>query len=147
MRKVFIGIIIVVLLFTLSSVFVACNKSVPTVESNNPPATNDPYPATNSEMTRHEVTLNLENYSTYLNITESSYNSDTIPRFTFSGCLSYAFYDNVVVTISYQGYSSGTPPIETTTVTLNANGQGAVYLHSVSSASISSISGSVIYWI
>lgn len=148
MRKVFIGIIIVITFFTLSFVFAACNKSDLAVESSNSPETKDEYPTTSPEMSRHEVTLNLKNYLTYLNITESSYNSDTIPRFTFSGCLSYAFYDNVVITISYQGYSSyGTPPIETTTVTLNANGQGTVYLHNVSSASITGISGNVIYWI
>ena len=151
MKKIFIGIVIIVVFFTFSLIFSACNENSLSVEPNDSHTT-ETQPATNNEtnngMTRYEVSLNLNNYLTYLNVTESQYNVDTIPRFTFSGCLSYAFYDNVIVTINYQGYSTyGTPPTQTTTVTLNANGQGSVYLNSVSSASISSISGSVVYWI
>lgn len=149
MKKIFIGIVIIVVFFTFSLIFSACNENNLPVEPNDSHTT-ETQPATNNTngMTRHEVSLNLNNYLTYLNVTESQYNGDTIPRFTFSGCLSYAFYDNVIVTINYQGYSSyGTPPTQTTTVTLNANGQGSVYLNSVSSASISSISGSIVYWI
>ena len=90
---------------------------------------------------RHEVELNKDNLSYYVNVSFDYFNTTGNYRETYtctlSGVLSYAFYDNVVVTLNYDIVGKGEPgsySYPTTThqakvdVKLNAAGGGYVAL-------------------
>ena len=150
MRKSVVAILIVLVLFTALTFSFGCKQegTSSSILANGSTDSQNNLIASNSGMIRHEVSLNMNNYQAYFNVTKSNLNISERPRFSFSGCLSYAFYDNVKVTVSYRGFSTGgEAPLETETVTLNANGVGAVYIWSASEYYISNITGSIVYWI
>lgn len=96
--------------------------------------------------TKHEIVLTLSNYKTYFDITSTTnYNQTT---YDFKGCLSYAFYDGVVITIEY--YNAGVSTSETNSesedVILNAGGNGHFAGGGKYYGTINSITGKVIYW-
>lgn len=90
---------------------------------------------------RHEIELNKNNLSYYVDVSFSYFNTSGNYRethtCTISGVLSYALYDNVVVTLNYDIVGRGEPgsySYPTTThqakieVKLNAGGGGYVAL-------------------
>jgi hypothetical protein len=90
-------------------------------------------------MKKHTVRLTMDNYQTYIEIRGISGESAT--TFNFEGALSYAYYDNVVISYKVNG-----EPRETK---LNAGGYGRYYSSlrmASSTAEIIGVSGSVIYW-
>ncbi len=96
-----------------------------------------------SASTKHEVTLSMGNYLTYFDVTASSRTESMLGTFTkyiFAGCLNYAFYSNVVVTLAVtkSGVSS------TTTLALNAGGNGVSDYYVT--VSVTNIAGKVSYW-
>lgn len=96
-------------------------------------------------MQKHEVSLSLENYETYIEI--RSIFTDSSGIYYFDGTLDYAYYDNCVVTYSYKPYSGDATTKQSK---LSAGGYGS-YFSSVgrytSSATITGVSGTVIYWL
>lgn len=94
------------------------------------------------KMEKHEIELSLDNYLMYFNVTESILNYSS--PYTFAGCLSYAYYDNVIVTIEYTNDSSGSK--QTKKILLNAAGNGTAPETRCETAKIVGISGTVIFW-
>lgn len=93
-------------------------------------------------MVKHEVTLTLDNYLLYFDVVESSIK--TQPRFKFSGCLSYAYYDNVSVIVEYSTDNS----TENKRIALNTAGNGEVpFEQRADTPRIVGISGTVVFWI
>jgi len=94
---------------------------------------------------KYVIELNMENYQKYIDLRflpgDSGSNSYTI--YYFQGSLSYAFYDNVIVTYTVDGESEGSK------VTLSSGGYGRYYTSSRYSKThtITNVSGKVIYWI
>lgn len=99
-------------------------------------------------MTKYEVVLSIDNYKTYLNITYSWSTHPLLANWrsaNFEGCLDYAFYDNVVITVSYYDSESKSKYSEhIEDVSLNAAGRGSVSGHYLE---ITNAKGKVIYWI
>ena len=105
---------------------------------------NTPAP-TKQVMEKHEISLNLTNFLTYFDITSTtSYNQTT---YVFSGCLSYAYYDNVVITIKYH---LSNEDIESNSkieeVVLNAAGNGHFDGGGKYLGKINAVKGKVTYW-
>ena len=101
-------------------------------------ATNQENGTQETKKVRYEINITLDNYLTFFDITVATTNY-SIP-FVFSGCLSYAFYDNVIVSFKYNN--------EIKTILLNAAGNGqAPRLGASESATLYNISGKVIFWI
>ena len=131
------------LLFALS---LAC---LPSCGSNTTPS---------DSMEKHNISLTVDNYLVFLNVTKSgSYGQYS---YTFEGCLSYAFYENVTITLRYSN-SSGNPIVvgyfdpnvlkekenyATDTLKLNAAGCGYYNGSGKYGATITDVSGKVIYW-
>ena len=93
-------------------------------------------------MEKHIVQLNTNNFETYLTVQKETgtYNY----RYIFSGCLSFAYYDNVVINIEHTPSSSGSSQKATLLVQLDAGGNGITnYLYS---PQIVSVAGTVSYW-
>ena len=94
-------------------------------------------------MEKHEVTLNMTNYLTYFDVSyTSSYNQNT---YDFKGCLSYAFYEDAVVTFLYYTDTSQQTS-KTEEVKLNAGGNGHFVGGGKYLGSVNAIRGKVIYW-
>lgn len=100
---------------------------------------------TTQVMEKHEIALNSENYRTYFDISSStSYNQTT---YDFSGCLSFALYEDVYITIQYYTSTDHTEANKRTEdVKLNAGGNGHFAGGGKYSGTIKSASGKVIYW-
>lgn len=141
MKKFITSIIVAVVLFVCCFGIVGCNtnnKQISTSES----------PSNVAIMEKYIVDITMENYRKFITI-------ETVPVFWststsyyhyFSGALSYAFYDGVIVTYNYR--SDG---ITEKTLTLNAGGCGMIATSSSkygsSSYEITNVSGIIIYWI
>ena len=89
---------------------------------------------------KHIVPLTMNNYSTYIETSLVAYLSSTPQKvvFTANGCLSYAYYENVVFEIEHDG--------EKMLVECNAAGNGNASYGGRNLGTITSISGTVIYW-
>ena len=97
-----------------------------------------------SVMEKHTVSITLENYSKYIEVSTSSAYGQT--SYYFTGCLSYAFYD-ISFTLSYSSSSYDLTSTETEIVTCNAAGNGTFLGGGKYGAEIVSATGTVIYWI
>lgn len=106
---------------------------------------NTPAPTTQT-MEKHEVSLNTSNYQTYFDISSStSYNQTT---YDFAGCLSYAFYEDVVITIKYYNNTDTSESnSKTEDVKLNAGGNGHFAGGGKYFGKVNAVKGKVIYWI
>ncbi len=96
-----------------------------------------------NSMSKHEVDISLSNYETYFDVTKT-YNSEhgiVSRKYIFAGCLSYAFYENVVVSFNVTYLSGGSTSI---TLKLNANGNGTTDAYA--EIDITAISGKGSYW-
>ena len=97
-----------------------------------------------SGMEKHEIELNLDNYLLYFDVKNSqpSKYSPSSP-YQFSGCLAYAFYDNVCVSFEYHSNGESTTHV----LKLNANGNGAAPITgSTTTVNLVDISGKVVFW-
>lgn len=104
-------------------------------------ATNGTVVSSSQTMQKYEVQMSLSNYATYLDISSTtSYNQTS---YDFFGCLNYAFYDNVIITIKYTESSKE----KTEDVLLNAGGNGHFNGNGKYSGIIKAASGKVIFWI
>lgn len=99
-----------------------------------------------SVMEKHMVSITNDNYQKYLTI-ETNYEGSSISHHHFRGALSYAFYDNVVITYNY---CSG-DTITEKTLSLNVGGCGTITtwssIHDSASYEITNVSGTITYWI
>ena len=95
-------------------------------------------------MEKHTVSITLENYSKYIEVSTSSVSEQT--SYYFTGCLSYAFYD-ISFTLSYSSSRYALTSTETEIVTCNAAGNGTFLGGGKYGAEIVSATGTVIYWI
>ncbi len=94
---------------------------------------------------KHEVELTTCNYATYFDIEKTTGDQIT---YSFSGCLDYAYYDNVQITFNY--YKTTTKDevnIVSETIYLNAAGNGVFNGAGKYYGSIQNIKGVVIYWL
>lgn len=89
---------------------------------------------------KHIVSLTMNNYSTYIETSFVAYLSSTPQKvvFTANGCLSYAYYENVVFEIEHDG--------EKMLVACNAAGNGNCSYGGRNLGTITAISGTIIYW-
>lgn len=90
---------------------------------------------------KHTVSLTMNNYFTYIETSFDVRNTavgtlQTI--FTSNGCLSYAYYENVVFEIEHDG--------EKMFVACNAAGNGNGSYGGRNLGTITAISGTIIYW-
>lgn len=102
-----------------------------------------------SVMEKHIVSITKDNYQKFLTV-ETNYvvgSSSSTSYHYFRGALSYAFYDNVVITYDFR---SGDTTTERT-LSLNVGGCGTITTSSWRSGSssyeITNVSGTIIYWI
>ena len=100
-------------------------------------------------MEKHVVNITKENYQKFITIEKLSAvgsNSSTSYHY-FRGALSYAYYDNVIVTYNYISNST----ITEKTLYLNAGGCGTITTSSSrygsSSYEIVNVTGTITYWI
>lgn len=89
---------------------------------------------------KHIIALTLNNYSTYIETSFVAYLSSTPQKvvFTANGCLTYAYYENVVFEIEHDGVKM--------LVACNAAGNGSDSYGGRNLGTITAISGTVIYW-
>ena len=100
-------------------------------------------------MEKHIVSITKDNYQKFLTI-ETNYvvgSASSTSYHYFRGALSYAFYDNVVITYDYRSNDTTTER----TLSLNVGGCGTITTSSSrygsSSYEITNVSGTIIYWI
>ena len=135
----------IILLITCCCVlFVGC-----TAKENAETTTNGTDAASSSESTitqpiqlpqKHTVSLTMNNYSTYIETSLIAY-PGLIPQkveFTAKGCLSYAYYENVIFEIEHDGQKM--------LVACNAAGNGNGSYGGRNLGTITAVSGTVIYW-
>lgn len=103
--------------------------------------------------TKHVVNLTIDNYQDYLTIETTLYIRDYMTSYYnyFRGALSYAYYDNVIITYDYISSGSSTTTTEET-IKLNLGGCGCIVTSSSSryggnSYEITNVSGTITYWI
>lgn len=135
----------IILLITCCCVlFVGC-----TAKENAETTTNGTDAASSSESTitqpiqlpqKHTVSLTMNNYSTYIETSLIAYPGLTPQKveFTAKGCLSYAYYENVVFEIEHDGQKM--------LVACNAAGNGNGSYGGRNLGTITAVSGTVIYW-
>lgn len=87
---------------------------------------------------REVIKLNLDNYTNYFDI--SSVQVGEYTQFEISGCLSFALYENVVLSIQYS-IGAGSNNYIKKDYKLNAAGNGRLYKYNLS---ILDVSGKVI---
>lgn len=87
---------------------------------------------------REVIKLNLDNYTNYFDI--SSVQVGEYTQFEISGCLSFALYENVVLSIQYS-IGAGSNNYIKEDYKLNAAGNGRLYKYNLS---ILDVSGKVI---
>jgi len=141
MRKVFLAVILVFFSLVLFGCSGTITQEIKTSEE----------PSTESiAFEKHIVSLTLDNYQKFFTISRNTVGTGSYDN-NLSGALSYAYYDNVVITylLVYQGRGETTE----TEHTLNLNVGGCGTIHTTSSQygsttyRITGVSGTVIYWI
>lgn len=139
MKKITISILLLICILC----FVGCNSNNGKVQNTGTSSTEV------SVMEKHVVNITKENYQKFITIEELSVvgsNSSTSYHY-FRGALSYAYYDNVIVTYNYISNST----ITEKTLYLNAGGCGTITTSSSrygsSSYEIVNVTGTITYWI
>lgn len=89
---------------------------------------------------KHTISLMLSNYSTYIETSLIAHLASTPQRvaFTAKGCLSYAYYENVIFEIEHDGQKM--------LVVCNVAGNGNGSYCGRNLGTITAVSGTVIYW-
>ncbi len=136
--------------FIAALVLFVCCFGIAGCNTNNGQIHTDETPSNNvSVMEKHVVSISMENYKKFITIETVPFIGDVSTSYYhyFSGALSYAFYDNVIVTYNYNSNSTSTENI----LTLNVGGCGTITTSSSrygsSSYEITNVSGTIIYWI
>ena len=102
--------------------------------------------------TKQVVTLTIDNYQDYLTIETTPVIGEVSSSYYnyFRGALSYAYYDNVIITYDYISSGSSTTTTEKT-IKLNVGGCGCIVTSSSrygrTSYDITNVSGTITYWI
>lgn len=95
---------------------------------------------------KHEVELTTCNYATYFDIEKTTENNQT--TYSFSGCLDYAYYDNVQITFNYyKTDAKNEENLVSEMIYLNAAGNGVFSGAGKYYGSVQNIKGVVIYWL
>lgn len=131
---------IIILIICCCILFIGCTTKEKAETINN---ANENGSAILTEITlpqKHTIPLTMNNYSTYIETNLVAYLSATPQKvvFTANGCLSYAYYENVVFEIEHDG--------EKMLVACNAAGNGNGSYGGRNLGTITAISGNVIYW-
>lgn len=128
MKRIFITTMIIIICLVC---FVGCNSE------------NDK----NKNMTKYSIVLTEENYQDYLTIETSLFfypSSYRIDYHYIRGALSYAYYDNVIITYDYIPMNSDP---STKTLKLNLGGCATITTNGGSRYEITKVTGTVTYWI
>lgn len=139
MKKITISILLLICILC----FVGCNSNNGKVQNTGTSSTEV------SVMEKHVVNITKENYQKFITIEELSVVGSNYSTFYhyFRGALSYAYYDNVIVTYNY--ISNNT--ITEKTLYLNAGGCGTITTsgsrYGSSSYEIVNVTGTITYWI
>ena len=106
-----------------------------------------------SVMEKHIVSITKDNYQKFLTI-ETNYVVGSLSSTSyhyFRGALSYAFYDNVIITYNYHSSGTSGDTITEKKLSLNAGGCGTIITsnsrYGNSSYEITNVTGTIIYWI
>lgn len=137
----------IILLFCCCMLFVGCTakenaKTTTATNGNDTSSVTENVGMQQPELPqKHTISLTMNNYSTYIETSIVAYLSSTPQKveFTANGCLSYAYYENVVFEIEHDGQKMY--------VTCNAAGNGKGSYGGRTIGTITAISGTVIYWI
>lgn len=139
MKKISISILLLICILC----FVGCNSNNGKEQNTNTPSTEV------SVMEKHVVNITKENYQKFITIEKLSVvgSISSTSYHYFRGALSYAYYDNVIVTYNYISNST----ITEKTLYLNAGGCGTITTSSSrygsSSYEIVNVTGTITYWI
>ena len=142
MKKVFLLLLLAICLFYM----IGCTSDYGENQSD----------ASSREMSlpeKHVVNITLDNYKEYITIETNvvARTSSSSSYHYFRGALSYAFYDNVIISYNYHSDSTSGSTTTEETLFLNAGGCGTITTKSSryggTSYEISDVSGTVIYWI
>lgn len=130
---------IIMLIICCCILFVGCTPKENAGTTN----TNEDGGSTETEITlpqKHTIPLTMDNYSIYIETNLVAYLSATPQKvvFTANGCLSYAYYENVVFEIEHDG--------EKMLIVCNAAGNGNGSYGGRNLGTITAVSGNVIYW-
>lgn len=99
------------------------------------------------EMTYHSDTLTISNYTSYLTITgTNSLANYAVNYIQFDGSLSYAKYNDVILTVSMNGSpSSYNDTVYTEKINLNLGGYGYLSGQYIN-FKVTAVTGTVDYW-
>lgn len=143
MKKFISSIFATLVLFICCFSIVGCNTNDGQIHTDETSSNNA------TIMEKHVVSLTIENYEKFITIETVPAIGDVSTSYYhyFSGALSYAFYDNVIITYNYNSNSTSTEKI----LALNVGGCGTIITSSSrygsSSYEIINVSGTIIYWI
>ena len=123
---------------------VGCSSPLSNTEDNSNNKNNEKEESEIELPSKHIISLNLENYLLYFDINYNVSAATSVKTScTIKGCLSYAYYDNVVFTIQYKT-SANSSQLK---IMCNAAGNGNGSFSGRDNSSIISVSGTVTYWI
>lgn len=104
-------------------------------------------------MEKHIVSITADNYQKFLTVEKNVVDggSSSTSYHYFRGALSYAFYDNVIITYNYHSSGTSDDTITEKKLSLNAGGCGTIITsnsrYGNSSYEITNVTGTIIYWI
>ncbi len=96
-----------------------------------------------TEKQKYVVELNIDNYKKYIDVRTTPY-GDGYLIYYFDGTLSYAYYDNVIITYNRSSYGSYDNGIN---IGLSTGGYAKWYESRQTSCTVIDVTGKVIYWI
>lgn len=135
---------ITLLIVCCCMLFVGCTAKENTETTTNKSNDNTSTVSTETQQTqspqKHTISLTMSNYSTYIETSLIAYPGLTPQKveFTAKGCLSYAYYENVIFEIEHDGQKM--------LVACNAAGNGNGSYGGRNLGTITAVSGTVIYW-
>ncbi len=143
MKKYITSVIIAIALIVCCFGVVGCTPNDGQINTDETPSNNV------TKMEKYVINITKYNYQKFITIETMPNSTDTATSYYhyFRGALSYAFYDNVIVTYNFNSNSTSTEK----TLALNAGGCGTITTSSSrygsSSYEITNVSGTIIYWI
>lgn len=135
---------VTLLIFCCCMLFVGCTakENAEKTTTTNGSDTSSPTESTTSQQMpqKHIVSLTMNNYSIYIETSLVVHLTPTPQKvvFTANGCLSYAYYENVVFEVEHDG--------EKMLVACNAAGNGNGSYGGRNLGTITAVSGTIIYW-
>ena len=143
MKKVFIPLLFSICLLCMTGC-ASTNGQIQTTDTPSNDAT---------VMEKHIVSITADNYQKFLTVEKNVVDggSSSTSYHYFRGALSYAFYDNVIITYNYHSSGTSGDTITEKKLSLNAGGCGTIITsnsrYGNSSYEITNVTGTRIYWI